>query len=108
MIPLKGGKNKNGAPMGPQSLDQDFLRAIQDEYATRFLEQMKIEPTAKNKENLLRKQPLTSCELQPGWNSSGWLADEIKIYPNKIKRANYENSRDNMLEQKRQQEQQQQ
>jgi hypothetical protein len=62
---------------------------------------MKIEPTAKNKERLLLKQPLTDCEMTPGWNSSGWLADEIKIYPNKLKKISYENQRDTFLETKR-------
>lgn len=80
--------------MGPSHLDSDFLKAIQDEYATRYLEWMRIDTTATNKEKLLKKQPLTSCEIAPGWNSSGWLADEIKIYPNKLKKVSFENQRE--------------
>ena len=62
-------------------MDKQFLKAVQDEYATRYLEHMKIEPNAKNKAILLQKNPLTSCHLQTGWNNSGWLADNLFIYP---------------------------
>jgi|LauGreDrversion4_2_1035121.scaffolds.fasta_scaffold39352_1 hypothetical protein len=49
-IPLKSG-TKNVGPLGQpgQALTQDFIRAIQDEYATRYLELMAIKPTARNK-----------------------------------------------------------
>lgn len=103
IIPLKGNKKRDGQQMGPTSFDAEFLKAIQDEYATRYLETMGIMPTLINKEKLLKKQPLTACELQPEWNSSGWLADGIKIYPNKIKKISYENGRDEFLERKREQ-----
>ena len=98
-IPLKGG-TKNVGPLGQpgQALSQDFIRAIQDEYATRYLEIMNIQPTARNKKLLLEKKPLTACEITPSWNSSGWLADYVNIYPNKIKKQSYENQRDLFLQ----------
>jgi hypothetical protein len=37
---------------------------------------------------------LTACEIEPSWNSSGWLADFILIKPNKLKKATFENQRE--------------
>ena len=54
----------------------------------------------------MKKQPLTACEMAPVWNSSGWLADEIKIYPNKLQKISYENQRDSFLEAKREHQEQ--
>jgi hypothetical protein len=45
MIPLKGGRFK----MQKQELSQEFLKAIQDEYATRFCEALGLEPNNRNK-----------------------------------------------------------
>ena len=82
-------------------LDQAFLQSIQDEYATRYLEHMRIEPTQRNKAKLLKKSPLTSCFMKPGWNNSGWLADSIQIYPNRTKtEKTYENDREKIVETK--------
>jgi len=62
---------------------------------------MRIEPTTRNKAKLLKKSPLTSCVLVPGWSNSGWLADTIAVYPNKSKTdKTYENDRDNIVETK--------
>jgi len=95
-IPLKGAK---GGSSG--HLDKAFLPALQDEYATRYLEHMRIEPTQRNKTKLLKKSPLTSCFLVPSWNNSGWLADTLQIYPNRSKTdKTYENDRDNIVETK--------
>ena len=83
------------------TLTAAFLQSIQEEYATRYLEHMRIEPTARNKAKLLKKSPLTACDLEPGWNNSGWLADSIAIYPNRSKTSKtYENDRDNIMESK--------
>ena len=49
---------------------------------------------------LLQRKPLTACELLPSWNSSGWLADFIQIYPNKLKKQSFENQRENFLQTK--------
>lgn len=88
--------------MQPQGhLDKAFLQSIQDEYATRCLEHMKIEPTMRNKARHLSKSPLTSCYMKPGWNNSGWLADTLQIFPNRTKTAQtYENDREHIVESK--------
>ena len=94
-IPLSGGEKDIG-PNGQSggALSQDFLRALQDEYATRFLEFMNIEPNQKNKTALLQRKPLTACEINPGWDGSGWLADFVIIYPNKNKSKTFEQHRE--------------
>lgn len=37
--------------------------------------------------------------MTPSWNSSGWLADFIQIYPNKLKKVTFENQRESFLNQ---------
>lgn len=64
---------------------------------TRYCEIMNIDPTLRNKATLLAKKPLTACEVTPSWNSSGWLADFIQIYPNKPKKQTFENQREAYL-----------
>jgi NADH:ubiquinone oxidoreductase subunit len=96
VIPLKIGKKSFGIPT-KQKVDQDFVKAIQDEYATRYLELMKIEPTQNNKIKLLKKNPLTSCMIESGWNSSGWLANEVRIYPQKVSKTSFETEREDFL-----------
>ena len=98
-IPLKGGVPPQ-QPGKQDLLSQDFLRAIQDEYATRYLELMKIVPSQKNKTLLLSRKPLTSCEIVPIQNSSSWLADQIQIYPNRLKKKTFENTREEFLQKK--------
>lgn len=94
--------NSSFDPVQPQGqLDQAFLNSIQDEYATRYLEHMRIEPTRRNIARLLEKRPLTSCCFKSGWNNSGWLADSIQIYPNRGKtEKTYENDREKIVETK--------
>jgi hypothetical protein len=98
VIALKSGKKSFGITTS-QEVDQNFVKAIQDEYATRYLEIMKIEPTQNNKIKLLKKNPLTSCQIDSGWNSSGWLANEIRIYPQKLAKDSYETGKDDFLKQ---------
>ena len=69
----------------------------------RYLEQIGIEPNSKNIANLLKTAPLSSCEFSPGWNNSGWLADVLYIYPNKLKKQSFENNREAILQMKDQQ-----
>lgn len=96
-------------------MDANFLKSIQDEYASRYLEQMNVEPNARNKAILLEKKPLTAALLQPGWNSASWLADTLYIYPGGYKKADsrpmpgtsaletktYEKNRDELLERRK-------
>jgi hypothetical protein len=52
-------------------LNEEFIKVIEYEYAVRYLEAMGIEPNQKMIQNLLKNQPLSSCELSSGWNNSG-------------------------------------
>jgi hypothetical protein len=65
-IPLKNSTNSK-----PQELNEDFIKVIEYEYAVRYLEILGIEPNAKMITNLLKSNPLSSCELSSGWNNSG-------------------------------------
>ena len=87
-IPLKSQQGK------AQELNEEFIKVIEYEYAVKYLEMMGIEPNPKMITNLLRNQPLSSCELSSGWNNSGSIADVLYIYPNKRKKKTFENSVD--------------
>lgn len=71
---------------------------MQYEYAVRYLEKMGIEANARNIARLLKMQPLSSCEFSPGWNNSGWLADFLYIYPNKMKKQSFDSNRDAIMQ----------
>ena len=71
-------------------VNHEFLKSIQDEYATRYCELQGLKPNAINKRNVLERRPLTSCEVVANWNSSGWLADNVQIFPHKPKRNSFE------------------
>lgn len=71
---------------------------IQHEYAVRYLEKMSVEANPSNIARLLKTQPLSSCEFAPGWNNSGWLADVLHIYPNKIKKQTFDSNRDAIIQ----------
>ena len=101
MIHLKGGKDTDKEGSQKKELSEEFLKAIQDEYATRYLEHMNINPTKTRKQLLLQQKPLTSCYIDKMRNSSGWLADQILIYPNRLKKkCSFESERDQKLKEK--------
>ena len=80
-IPLKGGKEKK------RELDVEFAKRIELEYAVRYLEHMNINPTPNAIIRLLKANPLSSCEISSSWNSTGWLADQLIIYPMRTKKS---------------------
>ena len=80
-IPLKGGKNKK------RQLDDKFAKVIELEYAVRYLEYMGINPTKNAIIRLLKSNPLSNCEISSSWNSTGWLADQLIIYPMRTKNS---------------------
>ena len=82
-IQLAGGKV-------PKKIDEEFMKVIQNEYAVRYLELMGLTPTQANIDKILMKSPLSSCEINCTWNTSGWLADVIMIYPNRISKKSFE------------------
>jgi hypothetical protein len=47
-----------------------LYKIIKQEYGTKYLESLGIEPTPKNIAMILKKYPLENCEISAGWNSS--------------------------------------
>lgn len=60
---------------------------MQFEYACKYLEQLGLNCTPSNVDSVLEKAPLSSCEIIPGWNNSGWLADTVTIVPLSLKKG---------------------
>lgn len=77
-------------------MNEEFIKVIEYEYAVRYLEILGIEANPKMIANILKTNPLSSCELSSGWNNSGSLADVLYIYPNKKKKKSFENKREEM------------
>ena len=69
--PLKNSSKVKTAQNGSGQLDEDFMRVIEYEYAVRFLESQNTQATQPAIQRLLKKYPLSSCELVSGWNNSG-------------------------------------
>lgn len=51
----------------------NFVKIIEQEYATRYLESMNIEPSHANISKILEKYPLKNCEIVGGWNSNNFF-----------------------------------
>lgn len=64
-----------------QTLDEEFVKAVQNEYAVRYLEQLGLQATQTNIDRVLAEEPLSACELKPVWNNAGWLADSLTVIP---------------------------
>ena len=56
-------------------IDDAFVRAVEYEYAVKYLEYLGIEPTPKNISIILQMAPLTECTIKAGWESSGYSLD---------------------------------
>jgi hypothetical protein len=62
---------------------------------------MNIKPTKARKQIFLQRKPLTSVEITATQNNSGWLADYVHIYPNRINKKNcFEAKRDLIVQAK--------
>ncbi|KAM3136491.1 hypothetical protein pb186bvf_011449 [Paramecium bursaria] len=59
--------------------DSNFVKIIEQEYATKYLESLGIEATSKNIQMILKQYPLKNCDVTAGWNTSGLYADTITI-----------------------------
>lgn len=59
--------------------NSNFVKIIEQEYATKYLESLGIESTTKNIQMILKNYPLKHCQITAGWNSSGLYADTITI-----------------------------
>ena len=80
-IPLNGGKEMK------RDLDEEFAKVIELEYAVKYLEYMGINPTPNMIIRLLKTNPLSNCHMTSSWNSTGWLADQLVIYPLRTKQG---------------------
>jgi hypothetical protein len=64
-------------------LDDNLIKIIENEYATKYLESLYIEPTLSNIRQLLTMKPLSKCQIESGgWSGSGKMAESIKVIPN--------------------------
>lgn len=59
---------------------------IEQEYASKYLETLKIDTTQKNINLILKYHPLKKCKISASWNNSGLYADTITIVPKKSKK----------------------
>ena len=81
-IYLKNVKLKSGQTQ--KMYDEDFIKAIEKEYAVRYLEQIGVNGTQANIDMFLEKAPLSSCEIVSGQNNpTTGIAESITIYPNR-------------------------
>ena len=64
-------------------LNEETMKIVKNEYATKYLENLGIYPTAKNIKFLLDNKPFSKCRLEAGANIEGkpGQIDTIKIYP---------------------------
>ncbi len=47
-------------------VNEDMMRVIKHEYATRYLENLGVNPTAKNINALLKEKPFSKCHVETG------------------------------------------
>ena len=52
-------------------MNDDFLKAIEQEYAIKYLESLNIEPTKANIIRILKTNPIKNCDFGAGWNNAG-------------------------------------
>lgn len=65
-------------------LDDNVIKIIENEYATKYLESLNIEPTVQNIRQLLQMKPLSECQIiSGGWSGGGMMAENIRVIPNK-------------------------
>ena len=65
--------------------DQNFIKLIEQEYACKLLEALKIEPQQYNIRMILKHHPLKNCNIQTTWSSTQMNADCLIIVPRKNK-----------------------
>jgi len=64
-------------------IDEEFVKAVESEYAIKYLEYLGIEPTKKNIRTILTMAPFKECHITPGWESSEEVPSAFLIYPPK-------------------------
>lgn len=77
-------KLKNTGKREQIELDDNLIKIIENEYATKYLESLNIDPTMGNIRQLLAMKPLSDCQINSGgWSGSGIMAENIQVIPNK-------------------------
>ncbi len=65
------------------------MKIIEQEYASRYLEMLNIEPSNANIRMLLKNYPLNRCDIIPFWNENDAShPDSIQIVPVKKREKN--------------------
>jgi hypothetical protein len=68
---------------------EGFIKCLEYEYITQYLQNLNLSSTNKNMKNILQKYPLNKCEIQSsGWDNVTEMVDTLIIYPfkrNKLK-----------------------
>ena len=78
--------------------DEDFIKAVEKEYAVRYLEQIGVNGTQNNIDMFLEKTPISSCEIVPGQNNPATgIPESITIYPNR-KQNSFDYNSDRIME----------
>jgi len=57
------------------------VRAVEYEYAVKYLEHLGIEATRKNIRIILAMAPFKECKITPGWEGSNEVPSAFHIYP---------------------------
>eukprot|EP00826_Nyctotherus_ovalis_P007146 TRINITY_DN11761_c0_g3_i2.p2 TRINITY_DN11761_c0_g3~~TRINITY_DN11761_c0_g3_i2.p2 ORF type:complete len:223 (-),score=47.15 TRINITY_DN11761_c0_g3_i2:1103-1771(-) len=68
-------------------IDDNFVRAVEYEYAVKYLEHLGIESTQKNIGIILSMAPFKDCRVAPAWESSSDVPSAFHIYPAQGKKA---------------------
>lgn len=63
------------------------MRAVEAEYAVKYLEYLGIEPTKKNAAILLATAPFKECRITPGWEATEEAPSSFVVYPPTRKRV---------------------
>eukprot|EP00826_Nyctotherus_ovalis_P042367 TRINITY_DN4349_c0_g1_i3.p2 TRINITY_DN4349_c0_g1~~TRINITY_DN4349_c0_g1_i3.p2 ORF type:complete len:171 (-),score=27.47 TRINITY_DN4349_c0_g1_i3:166-678(-) len=64
-----------------RTIDDKFVRAVEAEYAVKYLEYLGIEPTKKNAAILLATAPFKECRITPGWENTEEAPSSFVVYP---------------------------
>ena len=69
-VEAKNKQSKDGTQLSDE-LPEDVYKAIRTEYATKYLESLKIESNKANINMILKSYPLENCDIDAIFNTSG-------------------------------------
>lgn len=65
-------------------LTEEIIKTLEYEYASRYLESLKLQPTPANIKTIIDKHPLSGCEIQTtGWDNITDMVDTVMVYPHR-------------------------